>query len=422
MAKNSTIYALLTAFGVLTASFRADACTNIIVTRGASTDNSNIISYAADSHVLYGELYFHPAADWKAGSMLDIINWDSYKPMGQIPQIAHTYKTVGNMNEHQLIIAETTWGGRLELEDTTAIMDYGSLIYVALQRARTAREAIQVIVDLANEYGYASEGETFSIADKDEAWIMDLIGKGCEMKDGKNIRKGFVWVAMRIPDGYICSHANQARIQTFPLNDPENCLYAPDVISFAREKGYFDGKDEDFDFSAAYCPADFGTVRGCDARAWSAFNILCDGQFTYEKDGKTMDQYTERVRIGLSYMPYAPVLFLSAKTGARVHKLFDCINDVYEQNGRRIPTGQLNTLLAEATARVQPPTDKGRRLKIYYMTQSGVRPPTFVCFCNDAQLFHFSYQRYLENQIRDVYGLKGTPIRMIVRERGGKEE
>ena len=235
MAKNSTIYALLTAFGVLTASFKADACTNIIVTRGASTDNSNIISYAADSHVLDGELYFHPAADWKAGSMLDIINWDSYKPMGQIPQIAHTYKTVGNMNEHQLIIAETTWGGRLELEDTTAIMDYGSFIYVALQRARTAREAIQVIVDLANEYGYASEGETFSIADKDEAWIMDLIGKGCEMKDGKNIRKGFVWVAMRIPDGYICSHANQARIQTFPLNDPENCLYAPDVISF-RER------------------------------------------------------------------------------------------------------------------------------------------------------------------------------------------
>lgn len=290
MAKNSTIYALLTAFCALTASFRADACTNIIVTRGASTDNSNIISYAADSHVLYGELYFHPAADWKAGSMLDIINWDSYKPMGQIPQIAHTYKTVGNMNEHQLIIAETTWGGRLELEDTTAIMDYGSLIYVALQRARTAREAIQVIVDLANEYGYASEGETFSIADKDEAWIMDLIGKGCEMKDGKNIRKGFVWVAMRIPDGYICSHANQARIQTFPLNDPENCLYAPDVISFAREKGYFDGKDEDFDFSAAYCPADFGTVRGCDARAWSAFNILCDGQFTYEKDGKTITE------------------------------------------------------------------------------------------------------------------------------------
>lgn len=140
-----------------------------------------------------------------------------------------------------------------------------------------------------------------------------------------------------------------------------------------------------------------------------------------EKDGKTMEQYAQKVRIGLAYMPYAPVLFLSAKTGARVHKLFDCINEVYEQNGRRIPTGQLNTLLAEATARVQPPTDKGRRLKIYYMTQSGVRPPTFVCFCNDAQLFHFSYQRYLENQIRDVYGLNGTPIRMIIRERNNKE-
>ena len=226
MARHSTLQALTALLVLLAANHQSDACTNIIVTRGASTDNSNIISYAADSHVLYGELYFHPAANWKPGAMLDIINWDSYRPMGQISQVAHTYKTVGNMNEHQLIIAETTWGGRPELEDSTAIMDYGSLIYVALQRARTAREAIQVIVDLANEYGYASEGETFSIADKDEAWIMDLIGKGCEMKDGKNIRKGFVWVARRIPDGYICSHANQARIQTFPLNDPENCLYA----------------------------------------------------------------------------------------------------------------------------------------------------------------------------------------------------
>lgn len=163
-------------------------------------------------------------------------------------------------------------------------------------------------------------------------------------------------------------------------------------------------------------------IAGEAHNAGKACIIVVNKWDLIEKDGKTMDQYTERVRIGLSYMPYAPVLFLSVKTGARVHKLFDCINDVYEQNGRRIPTGQLNTLLAEATARVQPPTDKGRRLKIYYMTQSGVRPPTFVCFCNDAQLFHFSYQRYLENQIRDVYGLKGTPIRMIVRERGGKEE
>ncbi len=189
MAKNSTIYALLTAFGVLTASFRADACTNIIVTRGASTDNSNIISYAADSHVLYGDsISTRPPTGKPARCSTSSIGtptsrWDKFL-RSRTPT-----RQSGNMNEHQLIIAETTWGGRLELEDTTAIMDYGSLIYVALQRARTAREAIQVIVDLANEYGYASEGETFSIADKDEAWIMDLIGKGCEMKDGKNIAR-----------------------------------------------------------------------------------------------------------------------------------------------------------------------------------------------------------------------------------------
>ncbi|MEE3391703.1 MAG: C69 family dipeptidase, partial [Candidatus Cryptobacteroides sp.] len=178
---------------------QSNACTNIIVTRGASKDNSAMVSYAADSHWLYGELYFHPAMDWKDGTMLNIVEWDTSKPLGQIPQVPHTYKTVGNMNEHQLIIGETTWGGRLELMDSTAIMDYGSLIYVALQRARTAREAIQVIVDLANEYGYASEGESFSIADKNEAWVMDLIGKGVEMKDGKNVNKGLVWVARRIP-------------------------------------------------------------------------------------------------------------------------------------------------------------------------------------------------------------------------------
>jgi Dipeptidase len=314
------------------AGSRSEACTNIIITRGASADNSNIVSYAADSHWLYGELYFHPAADWKAGSMLRITDWDTHRPMGEIPQVAHTYKTVGNMNEHQLIIAETTWGGREELLDTTAVMDYGSLIYVALQRARTAREAIKVIVDLANEYGYASEGESFSIADKDEAWVMDLIGKGVEMKDGKNARKGLLWVARRIPDGYICSHANQARIQTFPLNDPENCLYAPDVISFAREKGFFSGKDEDFDFSAAYCPYDFGSVRACDARAWSAFNTLCDGVFTYEKGGRTItekasDYYDYILGKDLSHrMP----LFVKPARKISVKNVADMMRDHYE--------------------------------------------------------------------------------------------
>ena len=260
---------------------RADACTNVIITKGASTDGSCLVSYAADSHLLYGELYFHPAADWKPGSMLAITDWDSYKPLGSIAQVAHTYQTMGNMNEHQLIIGETTWGGREEQADTNGVMDYGSLIYIGLQRARTAREAIDVIVSLANEYGYPSEGETFSIADPEEAWVMDIVGKGSD-------NKGIVWVARRIPDGYICAHANQARITRFPLDDPENCLYAPDVISFAREKGWFEGEDADFSFRDAYNPVDFGGARACDARAWSAFNILCDGQFTYEENGQTV--------------------------------------------------------------------------------------------------------------------------------------
>ena len=261
----------------LISSIPADACTNVIITRGASTDGSSIVSYAADSHVLYGELYFHPAAKWKAGAMLPITEWDTYRPTGQIPQVAQTYQTMGNMNQHQLIIAETTWGGREEQVNEDGVMDYGSLIYVTLQRARTAREAISTIVELANNYGYPSEGETFSIADTEEAWIMDLVGKGKE--------KGIVWVARRVPDGYICAHANQCRITRFPLDDPQNCLYAPDVIDFARRQGWYEGKDEDFSFRDAYNPLDFSGARACDARAWSAFNILCDGTFTYEQNG-----------------------------------------------------------------------------------------------------------------------------------------
>lgn len=262
----------------------ADACTNILVSKGASADGSCLISYAADSHTLFGELYFRPAADWPEGAMLDVREWDTGKYLGQIPQVRHTYQTVGNMNEHQLIIGESTFGGRPELYDSTGIMDYGSLIYVALQRARTAREAIDIIVDLANTYGYCSSGESFSIADKDEVWVMELIGKGFRASEDGNARKGIVWVARRLPDGYICAHANQSRISTFPLDDPENCLYSPDVISFAREMGYFDGRDEDFSFCDAYNPLNFGSMRGCEARAWAAFNILCDGQFTFEDE------------------------------------------------------------------------------------------------------------------------------------------
>lgn len=251
------------------------ACTNLIVTRGASTDGSNMVSYAADSHQLYGALYHSPAARWKAGSLLKVYEWDTSRYLGEIPQIAQTYSTIGNMNEYQLIIGETTYGGRHELEDPEGRIDYGSLIYITLQRAKTAREAIKCIVDLANTHGYASSGESFTIADKNEVWIMELIGKGPG-------RKGIVWVARRIPDGYISAHANHARITTFPKNDPENCLYAEDVISFAREMGYYEGSDDDFSFSDAYAPLDFSAMRGCEARVWSFFRRFADGMDAYE--------------------------------------------------------------------------------------------------------------------------------------------
>ena len=302
------------------------ACTNILVTQGASVDGSALISYAADSHGLYGELYYAPAGVWKAGDMRQINEWDTGKYLGMIPQVARTYKRVGNMNEHQLIIAETTYGGRPELEDPNGVMDYGSLIYVALERAKTAREAIDIVVDLANTYGYYSSGESFSIADTKEVWVMDLIGKGPG-------NKGIVWVARRVPDGYICAHANQARISTFPLNDPENCIYAPDVISFAREKGYFNGEDKDFSFCDAYAPLDFSGMRACEARAWSAFNILCDGKFTFlDENGN------EVTRDAYDYIDYAMgydqskrfPLFVKPARKISMKNVADAMRDHYE--------------------------------------------------------------------------------------------
>ena len=217
MKAKSVIIATLAAAMCLLGEKGSRACTNVIISPGASADGSAMVSYAADSHWLYGELYYHKARNWRPGTMLPIVEWDTHRPLGEIPQVRHTFRTVGNINEHQLIIGETTYGGREELVDTAGIMDYGSLIYITLQRARTAREAIRTIVDLANNWGYPSEGESFSIADPTEAWVMDLIGKGPD-------NKGIVWVARRIPDGYICAHANQSRITTFPLDDPENCL------------------------------------------------------------------------------------------------------------------------------------------------------------------------------------------------------
>ena len=276
------IFTALSICGLL-ATAPTDACTNIIITPGASADGSSIVSYAADSHMLFGELYFHPAANWKKGTRLPIFEWDTNRPLGYINQVPQTFQTVGNMNQYQLIVGETTWGGREEQADPAGIMDYGSLIYITLQRARTAREAIATIVELANEYGYPSEGETFSIADPKEAWIMDLVGKGTD-------EKGIVWVARRIPDGYICAHANQARITRFPQNDPENCIFSSDVISYARSKGWYNGSDEDFSFRDVYNPLDFGGARACDARAWSAFNILGKGIFAYEEDGREVSR------------------------------------------------------------------------------------------------------------------------------------
>lgn len=226
-----------------------------------------MITYAADSHTLYGDLYFAPAADHLPGEMRDVQDWDSGKYLGQIEEVAHTYTVVGNMNEHQLCIGETTWGGRKELRDPNAGMDYGSLIYVTLERARSARQAVEVIGDLLARYGYYSSGESFSIADPNEVWIMEIIGKGPD-------RKGAVWVARRVPDGYVCAHANQARIRTFPLNDPENCLYEKDTIQLARDKGWFSGADSEFSFADAYSPADFGALRFCEARVWSAYRRI----------------------------------------------------------------------------------------------------------------------------------------------------
>ncbi|MEI6575370.1 MAG: C69 family dipeptidase [Bacteroidota bacterium] len=299
---------------VITLGFtnQAQACTNLLVSKGASKDGSVFISYLADSHTLFGELYHFPAANYPAGSMLDITEWDTGKHLGQIKQVSHTYNVVGNMNEHQVSIGETTYGGREEIQQQpVAVVDYGSLIYIALQRSKTAREAIKVMTDLVAEYGYASEGESFSISDANEVWIMEMIGKGKE-------EKGAVWVAMRVPEGYICAHANQARIQTFPLNDPQNCVYSSDVITFARKMKWFNGNDKDFSFSDTYNPVEFGGARFCDARVWSMFRRV----------NKEMDQYADYAQgINLSHrMP----LFVKPDHKLDLQEVMNLMRDHYE--------------------------------------------------------------------------------------------
>ncbi len=290
MKKYRPIFLLVTFWLSFSTVNEVKSCTNYLVTRGASATGSTMITYAADSHVLYGELYFRPAADYPAGTMLDVYEWDTNKFLGQIPQVRHTWSVTGNMNEHQVSIGETTYGGREELVDPEALIDYGSLMYITLQRSANAREAIKTMTTLVAKYGYYSEGESFSIADPDEVWILEMIGKG-------KGNTGAVWVARRIPDGYVCGHANQARIQTFPLEDGKasissknidkifdpgiSTVYASDVIEVARKEGWFDGKDKDFSFSDTYAPVTFEGARFCDLRVWTFFNKVSKGMGEY---------------------------------------------------------------------------------------------------------------------------------------------
>lgn len=299
----------------------AFACTNIIVGKRASADGSVFVSYSADSYGMYGNIYSHKGGVHAKGELRKIYDWDSNKYHGEIPQAERTYNVVGQMNEHQVSITETTFGGREELWETEGIIDYGSLIYIALERAASAREAITIMTSLIDQYGYCSEGETFSICDKNEAWIMEMIGKG-------KGEKGAVWVAVRIPDDCVAAHANQSRITRLSQYDKKDVLYAKDVIKFARTKGYFAGKDSEFSFRDAYAPNDFSAVRYCEARVWSIFNRLCDGMDKYVDYAAGRDMKGE---MPLYMKPKKPVALQDVMNGMRDHyedTPFDIRNEV----------------------------------------------------------------------------------------------
>lgn len=314
------------ALGILFMSFNSFSCTNFLISKGASEDGSTMITYAADSHVLYGELYYWPAADHKVGSMLDVYEWDTGKFLGKIKQVAHTYNVVGNMNEWQVAIGETTYGGKSELVDTTGIVDYGSLMYLALQRAKTAREAIKVMTDLVAEYGYYSSGESFSIMDPNEVWIMEMIGKGTG-------GKGAVWVARKIPDGFISAHANQARITQFPFskkndwfNMEQTTFHSKDVISFAKKKGYFKGNAEEFSFSDTYAPVDFGGARFCEIRVWSMFKDVNSNMGEYWDYAKGHITHDKKTGYANNRMP----LWIKPDRKITVHDVMNFMRDHLE--------------------------------------------------------------------------------------------
>ena len=336
----------------LFAASSADACTNFLFTKGATKDGSTMITYAADSHTLYGELYYRKAATYPAGTMFQVVDWDSGTPLIMIPQVAQTYSVVGNMNEHQLAIGETTYGGREELaKEIEGGIDYGSYIYLTLQRAKNAREAIKVLAGFMKDYPYHSEGESFSIADPNEVWILELIGKRPGTVKPELAKKlkykytdGAVWVARRIPDGYVSGHANQARITQFPqepkkfqkakgkglhkvisskhldyLFEPEvECVYSDEVITYARACGWYDGKDEDFSFCDIYAPLTFSGMRGCDARVYAMFNRVAKGMRKYEKYAMG-DANAERLPLWI--MPDHKV---------DVHEVMNLMRDHYE--------------------------------------------------------------------------------------------
>lgn len=290
-------------------SVSAFACTNIIVGKKASADGSVFVSYSADSYGMYGNIYSHRGGVHPQGEMRKVYDWDTNKYHGEIAQAQRTYNVVGQMNEHQVSITETTFGGREELWETEGIIDYGSLIYIALERATSAREAITIMTALVDEYGYCSEGESFSICDKNEAWIMEMIGKG-------KGQKGAVWAAVRIPDDCVAAHANQSRITRLSQYDKKSVLCSKDVIKFAREKGYFTGKDSEFSFRDAYAPNDFSAVRYCDARVWSIFNRLCDGMDKYVDYAAGKDLKGE---MPLYMKPKKPVTLQDVMNGMRDH-------------------------------------------------------------------------------------------------------
>ena len=306
-------------FALCSAWVAGMACTNFLVGKDASVDGSTMVSYAADSYALYGFLHHSPAADYPAGAVREVKDWDTGKPLCSIPQVAHTYNVVGNMNEHQLTIGETTWGGRAELETGEGI-DYGSLIYIALERCKTAREAIKCMTDLVAEYGYASSGETFSIADPNEVWMMELIGKG-------KVEKGAVWVATRVPDDCIAAHANQARFTTINFKDKENWMWSKDVVKFARKQGYYTGKkDEDFNFQEAYAPYDFSGLYVCEARVWSFFRKFSgdmDKYFDFAS-GKTF------VETGGKFAGERMPLYIKPNHKVSAQELKNCMRDQYE--------------------------------------------------------------------------------------------